>query len=270
MKNKWHDFKSSHSPLEIDNPDKGTTDLAEDWKRRGNQKQGETQVTTPTTINGFPIAHYKPSYNNFKNDKDVERFFYQVILKDSKLTTQEKKDACDYLKTVFHQGGLLNPVTSAITVSAVESAGIMPDSNAMVSEVNIVSTASGFKVQEIYTLKEALVIDSMDKDYADLPEVDTVKRLTPSEGKQFLLKAQGVIAVDFSNGKSKNPDLIVESNSIDYGHLALKQRMDTRTLGQRIVDFFKYHFGFNKVQDISAKQHQEERLATNLVTRLMR
>lgn len=107
----------------------------------------------------------------------------------------------------------------------------------MVSEVNIVTTASGFEVQEIYTLKEALVLDSMDKDYADLPGVDTVKRLKRSEGKQFLLKAQGVIAVDFSNGKSKNPDLIVESNSIDYGHLALKQRMDTRTLGQRIVDF---------------------------------
>ncbi len=74
--------------------------------------------------------------------------------------------------------------------------------------------------------------------------------LKPEENKGYIIKAQGIIDVDFSQN-SNEPSIGVESNTIDFGHSALRAKVDSRSLTQIIIDFFKDIFGLNKVVDIS-------------------
>src|SRR4051794_34436035 len=102
---KWHKFHNTHSPVVLDKPGlTGTsTNLHQDWHRESGQDR--------MTINGQLLSTF--DYNHFETDKDVEQFFDEAILKDLKNVSMEKKaDIVAYLKTVFHQGGLMYPVSS--------------------------------------------------------------------------------------------------------------------------------------------------------------
>ncbi len=62
--------------------------------------------------------------------------------------------------------------------------------------------------------------------------------LEPEGNKEYIIKAQGTIIVDFSQNVQE-PTLGVESNTIDFGHNALKAKVDSRGLTQMIIDFFQ-------------------------------
>ena len=58
--------------------------------------------------------------------------------------------------------------------------------------------------------------------------------LKPEENKGYIIKAQGIIDVDFSKD-SNAPSIGVESNTIDFGHSALRAKVDSRSLTQIIT-----------------------------------
>ncbi len=71
-----------------------------------------------------------------------------------------------------------------------------------------------------------------------------------------VIKAEATIAIDFSKNSS-DPYLVVESNRMEIVHEGLKHDLDSRGLGQKIVDFFKNILGLNKVKDISPEVQKD-------------
>ena len=57
---------------------------------------------------------------------------------------------------------------------------------------------------------------------------------------------------------SNEPSIGVVSNTIDFGHSALRAKVDSRSLTQIIIDFLKDIFGLNKVFDIPPEPKPEE------------
>lgn len=122
----------------------------------------------------------------------------------------------------------------------------------MVSKkVNFITTGKGFKVQEIYEVKELRGYDPNSDFPQTLKDIMTEDyEIKPDAGKSFIIRAQAIIDVDFSN-KLLDPVLTVESNFIDYGSKALESILDTRSILQIISDFFNNLFGKNVVTDWS-------------------
>ncbi|MDP1601966.1 MAG: hypothetical protein Q8M03_01750 [Legionella sp.] len=248
---KWKKFHSTYSPVDISKADTGNANLREDWFREsGNERM---------TINGISIKQFTQTYD-FKKIEDIESFFKDVILKDMKSASKEKKqEIVDYLKTSFHQGGFMYPVSSSLAVSMNEYSEqdkkVMPYAIPRKPEltINIVTTNNGFKVQEFVKAKDCIVSENFVNEYG-LDKIYPV--ISPDEGHENVIEAQGTINIDFS-GSGKEPKVDVESNTISYGHSAIRDKMDKRGLGQIIVDFLKNIVGLNKVQDISSKVEQQ-------------
>ena len=245
-KNKWEKFYSAHSPVTgLNKPNTGPNRYLSDWQRIALKDTPNTEVQ----INGTSLEKHAANYNNFRTEQDLNAFFRDVILK--RLPDNQKNSAIKYLETSFHQGGLLYPVSSVVNF-AITNAGISAtiEANSIQRRIQIVSTASGFKVQESMSGKELLVPDGSLNGVAG-------NIATSDMDKDFVLKAQATIDVDFSKSTNQDPNepsqpsITVESNTITYGHSYLKEKMDKRSLGQSIVDFFKRILGLNKVVDIS-------------------
>ena len=244
-KNKWEKFYSAHSPVTgLNKPNTGKNNYLKDWQRAALKTSSNTEVQ----INGTSLKEHAADYNNFQTKQDLNAFFRDVILKQ--LPANQKDSAIEYLETSFHQGGLLYPVSSVVN-SAFMDAGIPAtiEANSIQRRIQMVSTASGFKVQESISGEDLLVAGSLNGVAGNIAKSDM--------GKDFVLKAQATIDVDFSKSTNQDPDvpsqpnITVESNTISYGHSYLKEKMDKRSLGQSIVDFFKRVLGLNKVVDIS-------------------
>ncbi|WP_019216334.1 hypothetical protein [Legionella tunisiensis] len=119
--------------------------------------------------------------------------------------------------------------------------------------INIVTNKTGFKIQELTTVKDLIIGNPL---VAGKMKVDLENpRLLPQKGFDYVIKAAGTINMDFSNS-GKEPSITVENNMISFGHPELAKRMDKRNFGQVIVDFFRNILGFNQVKDISPKTEQ--------------
>jgi len=256
-KNKWEKFHSAHSPITgIDKPNTGGNKYLADWQRAALENTSNTEVQ----INGTSLKEHAANYNNFKTKQNLNAFFRDVILRQ--LPANQKDSAIEYLETSFHQGGLLYPVSSVVNFAIVE-AGIPAtiEANSIQRRIQMVSTASGFKVQESISGEALLVHGSLNGVVGNIAKSDM--------DKDFVLKAQATIDVDFSKAINQDPDLpaqpsiTVESNTISYGHSYLKEKMDKRSLGQSIVDFFKRILGLNKVMDISPSTEEDKKLSSD-------
>lgn len=251
-KGKWEKFRSRYSPVDISKANTGDANLQLDWVRES--LQGRMK------INGVPIKEYADQFNGFESEEDVESFFQKVILKDMQPLDKTKADEIvDYLKKSFHQGGFMYPVSSPLAVSMKEydedldmdipfaTVGQMDVS------INIVTSKTGFKIQELATIKDLIISNPL---VAGKMKVDLENpRLLPKKGSDYVIKAAGTINIDFSNSGTE-PSINVENNMISYGHRELAKRMDKRNFGQVVVDFFRNILGANRVKDISPKNEQ--------------
>lgn len=253
MNTKWANFKYKHvSHIDIASPDTGNANIHADWEREAKSDDA--------FINGIPLKKIAPMFNHFKKEEDVIRFFNQVILKDFSGDKQQKEAAVNYLKTTFHQGGLQRPVFSALATSIKDKTGkhlgILNDKE-LEKKINIQTNASGFKVQEYCSVGSLFVFGPPLEQFAEKKQDESGNPVPPQlisqSSKEKLIQATGTIAIDFSKNAS-SPSLTVENNQITISHSELKKHMDQRTMGERIVDYFKNVLGLDKVADISPKQ----------------
>ena len=240
-------FSSTHSPAVINRPNTGSNNILADWQRA--IKSDYVVIK----INGKLLSEYSIQYNNFEDKGDLIKFFNEVLL--LQLSENKRQDVSNYLMTSFHQGGLMYPVSSALRNCMREidpktgedcEYGALKDLT-LKHQIAIVTTSSGFKVQEFCEAGEVIIYEGTSMSHLVSDSEPTLK---PEENKGYIIKAQGIIDVDFSQN-SNEPSIGVESNTIDFGHSALRAKMDSRSLTQIIIDFLKDIFGLNKVVDIS-------------------
>ncbi len=243
----YQKFRSSHSPAVINDPHRGRNNILSDWQRAIDSEWVSFK------INGKPLSEYSKKYNAFKTESDLKTFFQDILL--SQFPEEKKKEVLAYLMTSFHQGGLMYPVSSALGACFSEvdpekqtnsKYGILRDST-LTHEIGIVTTATGFKVQEFCTAGEMLIYSGTSMSHL---VTDWDPNLKPDRGHDYIIKAQGVIDIDFSQS-SDEPSIGVESNTIDFGHHALKARLDARSFTQILIDFFKNILGLNQVAEIT-------------------
>lgn len=253
-RNKWEHFRNTLA-VDITTPNTGWADLLLDWHR----VLPEGRVT----INGVDLSKIASIYNNFKEEGDLSNFFSQIILKDMTTFNEiEKGQIIGYMKQIFHQGGFLNPVSTPIALSMHQKMKIMTWENGKKVEVervmpvltaapettlHIITTPTGFKVQEIATAKKVLVISD---EYREQHKIDPLDPyIKPDAGYDYVYKAQGTLELNFKNCKEINqPIVTVESSSINYGSATVKKLLDKRSIGEMIVDFFKHILKLNKVE----------------------
>lgn len=273
-------FYSAHSRVNVTAISEAHANTLADFQR------ADTTRDTVVNINGERLYEVKKRYKEFFDENDLKEFFEKEILKHVE-NSAEKKRAVIYLMARFHQGALLFPVIGAIkeAVTSVWPNGQVNIDNKQTTQViNIVSTKNGFKVQEVATLKQLSIrvsgddardttinaiiggdedYQKMEKDFGKVSAQKPSYILSPNDPHQdgsdpYVIKAHATVDVnltEFFNPNEENPDarLTVESNAISYGHSHIKNKMDNRSLGQMIVDFFKNLFGMLKVRDISPK-----------------
>ena len=252
MTSKWHQFSSIYSPVAIDKPNTKGGMLRADWNRESGQNS--------MFINGIALKVYAGQYNGFNTLEDVHDFFREVILED--IPSEKQKEIVAYLDTAFHQGGLMYPVSGAFATSLKEfnkKEGkkvlyATVDAQGMDKMVNIETTPSGFKVQEITGVKSLIAIpDTIGVDMAD-KEGNYIK---PDPGNKYVVTLEGTINIDFTQN-AKSPRIIIESNSISYGNENIKSKIDPRHFLQKLIDFFRNILNLNQVEILSSKEKDND------------
>lgn len=239
---KWKHFHSKYSPLTPGTINTGDANVPADWSR----------VDRGATIDNVPIQDYKKNYNNFKNANDVKNFFKDIIL--AKMNDNEaKEDAATYLLRSFHQGGLMFPVSAPLSEHLGSAAKIQPRDSSYTRQLRITRTEDGFKVQEIYSFKQAVVLPTAPKQVLNIADENGL--INPDSGSEFVLEAAARIDVNFSNN-SKEPDISIEANYISYGNDKVKSLLDRRKFIELIIDFIRNVVGINSVKDVSSSKEQ--------------
>jgi hypothetical protein len=122
--------------------------------------------------------------------------------------------------------------------------------------VNIVTTSTGFKCQEFVDLPNMLSPDG--------------NKMKPVD-KNYVLKAQGTIDIDFSKSSENDskPTIAIESNTISFGNPDIQKLLDKRNLAEIILDFFKNLIGLNTIEKLAPEQPIKtgpEQDATNFIS----
>lgn len=237
-----------------------------DWARAIQSQQ--------VTLNGIKPTSLHEERRQLSDDvltkTDIQDFFKEKIL--CKLPDTHKMSAVAYLMTSFHQGGLLYPVSASYTALVKNNAqqGLVTatsDRGKLSKSIHIVSTTTGFKIQELYTVNQVLVPPL---DQNDPLSVDVYNRLKPNESgvvspdrtSDYVFKAEATVEIDFSQNPS-NPSVNIKSSMITYGNKALERLCDKRGFKEYLMDFLKNLVGLNKVQDLSVVPNQDEPTSTN-------
>lgn len=243
MSGKWQRFYDAQNNLDISQANTDNSATVADWSRELRSAQRSKNDTVH--INGQALSRWGEEYNNFNNNEDVKKFFKEVILKN--LPDENKDENAEYLMKRFHQGGFLYPVSSAFSMS-MKNLGLTVNDSERKQVINIESTPSGFKVQQFTEVQSLLNPNSKNSD----------PRITSDKNLDYVARLQGTIALEFSKSTGE-PKVRIESNTISYGHSRLEKYLDNRSLGQRIVDFFKKVLKINDVKDISKAAESPER-----------
>ena len=254
---KWQKFHSAYSPVTINKPNTAGGNLALDWLREAGQDR--------MTINGKPLSHFKKDYNDFETTEDVKKFFDEVILQDvGNIDKVKRAEIINYLETAFHQGGFMYPVSGAFSISMKEyneeykQEDVYATVGNMDMMINVQTTPKGFKVQEITGVKNFRATPGTSAAAMANEEYS----IEPDQGNKYVVELRGTIDIDFSKS-SDSPSITVENNGISYGHAGMQSKIDSRNLGQKIVDFFRNILGLNQVEDISSKFKPEASMENN-------
>ncbi|WP_131775721.1 hypothetical protein [Legionella impletisoli] len=218
----------------------GESNIVADWQRLNWDN---------AFINGQPIRELmemKGIHQETLTEGQLRSFFSDTILWD--LPEENKPQAVNYLMTSFHQGGLLHPV-SASMYHVFNGSGIGPSAKAEDNDkqVNILTTPTGFKIQEIYTVKK-FTLDPNAED--DLLEKYDNGRIEPDKGNDFCVKAQATLNVSFKEGKER---IDMTSAHISYGNDHIQSIADKRGWFTKFVDYMKNLFNANTAKDLSIK-----------------
>ena len=154
-KSKWEKFHSAHSPIVgVNKPNTGQSNYLSDWQRAATD-----HPDVEVHINGHKLSQHAKEFNSFKTENDLCDFFRKVILEKTPAAGRER--AIDYLKTSFHQGGLFNPVSAAVgdAINEAKIKAIINDAGRR-NRIQIVSTATGFKVQESLHVEKMIPFDT--------------------------------------------------------------------------------------------------------------
>ena len=237
-KTKWEKFRSKYNTgaTAIAEVHAGSHNTSADWTRL---------INTDTIINGTRLSEIAGKYNNFNTDEDVRSFFQENIL--HLVNDDIDKDQCaNYLLEAFHQGGLMYPVSSPLqnmmhkTANGLQAAAW---EQYIERHLVIISTESGFAIQEDYTSKRCL--DTEGNEYL------------PDDGQDFVIKACASVDVNFSRSE-KSPSITITSNEISFGNTDVESKLaDKRNFIQVMVDFFKIKLGLScavNIITVSEKQ----------------
>ena len=263
---KWKAFHSLHSPLPLAKKDSSAekdlsneNDLSNEkifdigliFKDNAEKDWERQKGLNSVYINGKSLDDYleKDPSINLSDSDSLRSFFIRVILKDAELSESDKLAAANYLLKVFHQGGLLRPVSGAMVAEMVQNQYLVRNRN-YTSCANIITTKKGFLIQEDYTLHKLTPLDAND------PENESVK---PDLFYNYIIKAQATLNVDFSKNAT-NPDITIKNNSISYGSSAVQKVMDNRkrSFAEIILDFLKILVNYYKVDDLAKLSSEEE------------
>lgn len=273
MSDKWRNFHSWYSPIEVAKTNTGTKNVPQDWSRLANED---------ALINGIPLMSYSKNYNGFKTEDDLRQFFIEVILKDVK-NEATKASSADYLLTTFHQGGLMYPISGSLSILLSDNGLQERHTRKDNRTTNITTTEHGFKIQEIYTMDKVMFTpsditpkcdeDQKQKLYIIQEKQDRILpggrledepvMIDPDTGNTFVIEAGATIDVDFSRNP-QSPDVTIEANYISYGNENVKSVLDTRNFIQVIIDFCRNIFGLNSVKEMPAVIMEEQPEARNL------
>ncbi|MBN9231551.1 MAG: hypothetical protein BGO90_13040 [Legionella sp. 40-6] len=248
---KWQKFHTRHSPVKKFNPNTGDSAFADDWLR------SSTDIPR-FEINGIKFEDYKERYPFYQNNaedtkKSVNKLISEVVLKNLS-PNLDKEAILEYLNKTFHQGGYLYPVSTPLSHALNDEAGIQAPGSYIERQISILSTEKGFKIQEI--IKSSCIMVTDDRKAPAKLQASSVNNLIMADEGKYLLKAEATLDLDFSQS-TDNPILTVESNAISYGKGVIREALDTRSLGERITDFFRSIFGLNKVKELSVDPVKE-------------
>lgn len=245
MNNKWHQFHSQYSPIDAGSVSEGSSRVEADWLRLSSED---------AAVNGLPVSSHKAKYN-FSTPEEVKRFLKDEILKDLK-PELDKETIANYLLRTFHQGGFMYPVSAPLPEMINREIHLQPHAPTMNRQIRIMTTETGFKVQEISTIKRlapGLTLDGCPESLQRQLDSSENGYINPDEGSEFVIKAGASIAVDFSASPDK-PKVTVESNYISYGNTAVAEALDKRSLLGIIVDWFRNILGLNVVEQPAIKE----------------
>lgn len=191
-----------------------------------------------------PVDENKPL--TIDSDEALDQFFNKQLLKCFKGSDSQKIAAVAYLKKIFHQGGLLCPVSRALGSTGKDEHGtpvVSVLSKFLSKEIHITPTAKGFNLREIcvVTKMSASPEGPLEEKY----KVNNSFIELPNG--QPLIRAQATLLIDFLKWKNDKPCLTVESNLIDISHPDLQAIFDKRSLLQIMLDFFMKLFHCNQI-----------------------
>tara|TARA_Y100000588_G_C14229480_1_gene914626 strand:+ start:252 stop:1052 length:801 start_codon:yes stop_codon:yes gene_type:complete len=212
-------------------------------------------------INNIELNKIGENYNNFKNDNDAQNFINNEILKNFKGNDTQKNKAFEFVSKNLHQGGMLFPVSSALTEKVNKGLNIgMAEDKSVARKINIQATENGFKVQEFCSIG-VLMLDN-EGPLKGFGNQLNGQMLITEENDDDLIQAQGTVNIDF-NEKTDDPMLTIESNNMTINHDKLRETMDDRSIGQIIKDWFVKVFNFKNVEDISKQTEKQEANSPN-------
>ncbi len=213
----------------------------EDWNRAGKTDEGKTDKgkKDKVIINGESVQTLliKSGLTNLPTDElfteniELRVFLGEHVLADMD-DVQHNKAINNAVMLILHQGGLLNPVSGAASLTLAKNHIIPVDENNMREyETHITRTKKGFKVQEIVTQKKCRMI----KD-------GQIKDILPDRSKKYVYNAEATIDVNFVDDPKGDVILTVESNTIAYGSSTIEHLLDPRDFLQKLVDYLKSIF----------------------------
>lgn len=248
--NKWLNFHTSHSPIDIE-VNQGNANITADWSRLDWDN---------TFINGEKLSSVMDAHEISKNalgEKQaaevLKDFFSNAILLDYK--DSNKEQALETLMKSFHQGGLLHPVSAGMS-HVFATQGFGPSARDSPKQVNIKTTSNGLVLQEVYTVKkcnlEITATDELNSRFED-------SVIKPDVGKHFVLKAQATIDISFEKDGKLNTK--ISNQGISYGNKFVKNIADKRNWLSKFIDGLKNIFGKNAVKDISEPEKTNDNVA---------
>lgn len=240
---KWDEFQKTHNnSVDVIGAmnHNGSGTFGADWARCVSPDKDKV------FINGKGLSTYAEEYGFYSKNqtaselnRKVKEFFRNVLLKDVCASDEAKQQMVDYLASIFHQGGLMNPVSTGVSV-ALNKFGAAVDTGLLDSRLEITTTPTGIKVDETCTVSQLLVPDDKTRQKLKLTESPII---SPDDNKNFVIQASTAIELNFSS--SGKPSFSLEKNQIDYGSELIKKALPERNIFKTIVDFIVRLFKSN-------------------------
>jgi hypothetical protein len=124
-----------------------------------------------------------------------------------------------------------------------------PVSTSITTKIFIHPTETGFRIQEIAKIGKLSIPPEGSSVVAMADELGVIE---PDEGYDYIVELEATLNIDFTDN-SDQPNILIESNHISYGHQGIKDKIDPRNFLEKLIDFIKYYLSFNQVEPIKPR-----------------